>query len=1033
MQSPAHQQRSASHGRHRSTSGGGGGASGAYQPPTDTSPDLYDFVNAFWTDGQSSRNNRGRDPDDVELDWGRNGYETVMGRVKAGNKVCDDLRALLKERASAADDYAKRLNKLSKHHFGTGETGHMERAMLQLKSELESSAKSQQDFAQLLRTQEGMLGDFSNKRDSARKTQQASVEKLWKNVVNQRQHVLKAKAKYQDDAIQINALHAQASLLQGRDLDKATIKLDKAQQTVMVNERDYRNYVTVLKETTVNWNMAWKSFCDLVQDQEEERLEFLKSRMWDYANGLSTLAMNEDESAERTRTALEQVDPKTDVRIFVQQYGTGNAIPDPIPFVDVAAKEPPPKQTYKLARFARSSTRIPGVKHSPSAIGDIAKAMGQAPAPIRQQSMPPSEPVRAPSQPEPTTPIDVARPSSRAANRSSMPAYDEQVPRASTSPTKVTAETIRPSPHAEEGSLGSARFTVSPSANARARPTADTTSAASPSARPGHATAGAFQNRQVSPSPGAGGLGESAPAARYGDLSQGTAPRNGSGPKPSVEDDDENDPLVKALRVLQSTPVQASPRARSSVDLRNAAASPNQQQTRPQGHGTQPSFGSSRSRPASPDKTSMQVPAQAQARPRSPSIPYQQQQQQARPPSRAGSAIAANSPAAQPNAYSSSSAHLTSPPPVGQYSTRPASPSRGLGQPANSSQPFIPPSLRPSSPAVGANPARSSSPAARSPGGGQSGANYGVASPQQSIAYASPSPANHYAPPPQQQQQQSPYAHPGALQSPMHAQQAAPAPYRAVSPAPRPTSIVSPPAGYAPPSMQQQQQQQHQQPPHQYLSQAPSQHFQAAPSPQQQVSPAPQAAYQSPAPASYGYPAAQSPYQQPTYGRPPSIVGAYPSSAQQAAVARTPSMHSGVSGASAQQAPPPQQAFPMQQPPQSQPQVQQAPLQYQQAQQLSQHPSQPQMPRAQSVASLRAGQAAPPPPTGQYTETGQPILFYVNALFDYAATSAEEFSFSTGDVIAVTGTDPDGWWQGNRVGDSGSSKLFPSNFTELLP
>ena len=42
--------------------------------------------------------------------------------------------------------------------------------MLQLKSELESSAKSQQDFAQLLRTQEGMLGDFSNKRDSARKT-----------------------------------------------------------------------------------------------------------------------------------------------------------------------------------------------------------------------------------------------------------------------------------------------------------------------------------------------------------------------------------------------------------------------------------------------------------------------------------------------------------------------------------------------------------------------------------------------------------------------------------------------------------------------------------------------------------------------------------------------------------------------------------------------------------------------------------------------------------------------------------------------
>jgi len=65
--------------------------------------------------------------------------------------------------------------------------------------------------------------------------------------------------------------------------------------------------------------MAWKTFCDvrisllsnlrrkvtdtrvsmgrvqLVQDQEEERLEFVKGRMWDWANAQSTIAMAEDE------------------------------------------------------------------------------------------------------------------------------------------------------------------------------------------------------------------------------------------------------------------------------------------------------------------------------------------------------------------------------------------------------------------------------------------------------------------------------------------------------------------------------------------------------------------------------------------------------------------------------------------------------------------------------------------------------------------------------------------------------------------
>jgi len=43
------------------------------------------------------------------------------------------------------------------------------------------------------------------------------------------------------------------------------------------------------------------------------------------------------------------------------------------------------------------------------------------------------------------------------------------------------------------------------------------------------------------------------------------------------------------------------------------------------------------------------------------------------------------------------------------------------------------------------------------------------------------------------------------------------------------------------------------------------------------------------------------------------------------------------------------------------------------------------------------------PPTGQYTEAGQPILFYVKAIYKYDAASAEEFSFQKDDVIGVYG------------------------------
>lgn len=36
-------------------------------------------------------------------------------------------------------------------------------------------------------------------------------------------------------------------------------------------------------------------FCDLCQDEEEERIEFLKSNMWSYANEVSTVCVADDE------------------------------------------------------------------------------------------------------------------------------------------------------------------------------------------------------------------------------------------------------------------------------------------------------------------------------------------------------------------------------------------------------------------------------------------------------------------------------------------------------------------------------------------------------------------------------------------------------------------------------------------------------------------------------------------------------------------------------------------------------------------
>ena len=68
---------------------------GAHGATVDVSD--FDFCNSFWVTPQRSRRDA-RDQDSEERDWGKQGYDTVSNRVKASNKVLEDLKAIFKDR-----------------------------------------------------------------------------------------------------------------------------------------------------------------------------------------------------------------------------------------------------------------------------------------------------------------------------------------------------------------------------------------------------------------------------------------------------------------------------------------------------------------------------------------------------------------------------------------------------------------------------------------------------------------------------------------------------------------------------------------------------------------------------------------------------------------------------------------------------------------------------------------------------------------------------------------------------------------------
>ncbi|KAG8898983.1 hypothetical protein FRB99_007007, partial [Tulasnella sp. 403] len=314
------------------------------------------------------------DQDQSSLDfcnafWGLNdcGVDVLFARMRGAARTMEEVRSFWKERVAIEEDYAKRLGKLAKLPLGRDEIGDLRAALDALRIETDKQSATHLSFAQNMRRDlEQPAVDFIGKQTNHKKTFQTTIEKSYKAKQTQEKYVEKAREKYEADCVHINSYTAQSTLLQGKELDKIHLKLERAQQTVQANERDYQNFARALSDTAKRWEGEWKVYCDQCQDLEDERIEFIKDNAWTYANAVSTCCVADDESCERIRVVLEQVEAEKDMENFVREYGTGPVIPEPIPFISYKTSAPPSRPGTRMANFLRSSIRAPLTRPSPS-------------------------------------------------------------------------------------------------------------------------------------------------------------------------------------------------------------------------------------------------------------------------------------------------------------------------------------------------------------------------------------------------------------------------------------------------------------------------------------------------------------------------------------------------------------------------------------------------------------------------------------------------------------------------------------------
>lgn len=107
-------------------------------------------------------------------------------------------------------------------------------------------------------------------------------------------HTTQARDKYEKDCLKLNSYTANMQLVQGRERDELESKMEKVRKSIQTGEQDFRNFVRVFEDMSAKWENDWRTFCDTVQDIEEDRLTTTRDVVWAYANAVSQVCVEDD-------------------------------------------------------------------------------------------------------------------------------------------------------------------------------------------------------------------------------------------------------------------------------------------------------------------------------------------------------------------------------------------------------------------------------------------------------------------------------------------------------------------------------------------------------------------------------------------------------------------------------------------------------------------------------------------------------------------------------------------------------------------
>ncbi len=258
-------------------------------------------------------------------------------------KTIEYLLQFYKERIAIENEYARKLNNLTRKtglnsiHKETATLTDSIRSLVDETKQLSNSHTVESEkISELVYLP---LKEYLGNVRARNKPWESTVLEFVKYKENFLATVRQSQAKYEALWKKISSYKTEQILMDEIEANIVQKKIDKVTGEVINQRTKCFKMINKYNKIQETFKQQWCKCCVEFQRIDEDRIKFIRKNMWEYANGISSACIGDDQSAENIRLSLEKCSYVADIKGFIKTCGTGNKSCPPLKFVDFAKGE----------------------------------------------------------------------------------------------------------------------------------------------------------------------------------------------------------------------------------------------------------------------------------------------------------------------------------------------------------------------------------------------------------------------------------------------------------------------------------------------------------------------------------------------------------------------------------------------------------------------------------------------------------------------------------------------------------------------